>query len=506
MHVSTSVHASEEITQIDRRMFGSFIEHLGRVVYTGLYEPGHPTADEDGMREDVLDLTRQIGVSLVRYPGGNFVSTLRWEDSVGPKHERPTRADPAWQVRETNEFGLNEFMRWAAKANVEPMMVVNLGTRGIEAAKNLLEYCNFPGGTFFSDLRRQHGVAEPHGIKLWGLGNEMDGPWQIGHKTAEEYSRLARETARGMRRIDPSIELVVAGSSGRAMPTFPSWDATVLEHCYEDVDYLALHSYQMRDDPGIEEYLAVSVDLESFLLEAIATCDYAQAKKRSRKRMLIAVDEYNVSYQASPHGEPIPWTSPQVFAEYEQDTLDAFVLGTMLITFLRHADRVRLTCQALLVNAMGVIRTEAGGGAWRQASSFPLAHVARWGQGHVLRTVNTSPKYDGLKHGDIPYLDAVATYDGESEMLTVFAANRHPSTSVRWSVHLLDAVVSGDGIHTTLSGSIDVPANNTARKPLRVRPEERAVRSASGRGLDVTLQPLSWNVLRLPMRRTATPP
>src|SRR6185437_7197045 len=222
-----------EVGAVDPRLFGSFVEHLGRCVYTGLYEPGHPAADEDGVRADVLDLVRELGVTAVRYPGGNFVSGYKWEDGVGPREARPRRLDPAWRTLETNEFGLAEFVRALAKVpGAEPMLAGNLGTRGAAEAMELLEYANHPGGTELSDLRAAHGDREPYRIKLWCLGNEMDGDWQIGRKDAREYGRLAANTAKAMRLIDPDIELIACGSSGRSMATFGAWEATVLDEAF----------------------------------------------------------------------------------------------------------------------------------------------------------------------------------------------------------------------------------------------------------------------------------
>jgi alpha-N-arabinofuranosidase len=234
--VTFALDPAHRVGEVDRRLFGSFVEHMGRCVYTGIYEPGHPTAGPEGFRGDVLDLTRELGVTTIRYPGGNFVSSYRWEDGVGPRESRPTRLDLAWRSIEPNDVGLNEFMGWAREVGAEPMMAVNLGTRGVEAATDLIEYCNHPSGTFLSDLRRSHGVAEPHEIKLWCLGNELDGPWQMGQKTAGEYGRLAAETAKAMRMVDDGIELVAVGSSNSAMPTFAAWEAEVLEHTDDLVD------------------------------------------------------------------------------------------------------------------------------------------------------------------------------------------------------------------------------------------------------------------------------
>ncbi|MBA2698814.1 MAG: alpha-L-arabinofuranosidase, partial [Nocardioidaceae bacterium] len=247
---------------VDRRLFGSFVEHMGRCVYTGIFEPGHPTADVVGFRHDVLELVRELGPTIVRYPGGNFVSGYRWEDGIGPVDQRPRRLDLAWRTLESNEVGVDEFATWCRSAGVEPMMAVNLGTRGVQEAADLLEYCNHPDGTALSDLRQSHGSKEPHGIKVWCLGNELDGPWQIGHKTATEYARLAAETARAMRMVDPSIELVACGSSNTNMPTFAAWEATVLEQCYELVDFISLHNYYEPVGGDVDSFLGCAVDLE----------------------------------------------------------------------------------------------------------------------------------------------------------------------------------------------------------------------------------------------------
>ena len=248
------------------------------------------------LRRDVLDLVREMGVTVVRYPGGNFVSGYRWEDGIGPVEQRlgPPR-DRAWHSLETNAFGIAEFARWAGKADVEMMCAPNLGTRRVESAVDLLEYCNQPGGTRWSDLRVSHGHPDPFGVRLWCLGNELDGPWQIGHKTAEEYGRLAAETARKMRMIDPGLELIACGSSHSGMPTFGSWE-TVLEHAYDQVDYLSLHAYYQEHDGDTASFLASALDMEAFVESVIATADHRPAKTCSRKRINLSFDEWNVWY------------------------------------------------------------------------------------------------------------------------------------------------------------------------------------------------------------------
>ena len=294
---------------IDEKVYGSFVEHLGRAVYGGMYEPGHPSADEDGFRADVMELVKKLGVTLVRYPGGNFVSGYDWEDGIGPRELRPRRLDLAWSSIETNQVGVAEFQKWAAKVGAAPMMAVNLGTRGVEAARDLTEYCNFPGGTKFSDLRRSHGYEEPFGIKYWCLGNEMDGPWQIGGKTAEEYGRLAAETAKVMKWVDPDSRLVVCGSSNTSMPTFGVWEETVLSHTYDYVDYLSLHSYYGNRSGDTAEFLACSRDMDEFIRTVSAICDSVKQRKHSDRTMFLSFDEWNVWFHSNEQDKQVEkWT------------------------------------------------------------------------------------------------------------------------------------------------------------------------------------------------------
>ena len=269
------------ISRIDDRIYGSFIEHLGRAIYGGIYEPGHPCADEEGFRQDVLELVRRLNVPVVRYPGGNFVSGFNWKDSIGPREQRPRRLDLAWATTETNEVGLHEFFSWSQKAGCDVMYAVNLGTRGPDAARNVVEYANHPSGSYWSDLRIQNGAKDPFGIKLWCLGNEMDGPWQMCQKTAYEYGRAARESAKMMKWVDPSIELVACGSSMHDMPTFGTWEYTMLNECYDQVDYVSLHRYYANHTGDTPSFLASSMDLDAFIQTVVSICDAVGGTRHS---------------------------------------------------------------------------------------------------------------------------------------------------------------------------------------------------------------------------------
>src|SRR3954447_10697992 len=313
-------HVSFPVADVPRRLFGSFVEHMGRCVYTGIFEPGHESADETGLRGDVAALVRELGVTTVRYPGGNFVSGYRWEDGVGPVDQRPRCLDLAWHSTETNRFGVDEFVHWARRTGVEPMLAGNLGTRGPMEAVELLEYCNHPSGTPLSDRRVANGARTPHGVRMWCLGNEMDGPWQLGHKTAAEYGRIAAETARAMRQFDPSLELVACGSSTSRMSTFGTWEDTVLDLVHGLVDHVSLHGYYEPSDGDVDSFLASGAEMDRFIEQVVATADAVAARKRSTKRIMLSFDEWNVWH--APTAVPMAGDEWPVAPRLSEDTFD----------------------------------------------------------------------------------------------------------------------------------------------------------------------------------------
>ncbi|MFL6170583.1 MAG: alpha-N-arabinofuranosidase [Ornithinibacter sp.] len=485
------------IGPVDRRLFGSFVEHMGRCVYTGIHEPGHPTADEHGFRGDVAALTREAGVTLVRYPGGNFVSGYRWEDGVGPVEDRPARIDLAWRSLEPNTVGLNEFVGWARRVGVEPMLVVNLGTRGVQEACDLLEYTNHPGGTALSDLRVQHGHPQPHDVRLWGLGNEMDAPWQVGYATAEAYGLRATQTARAMRQVDPRIEFVACGSSSRQIRTFGAWEAAVLEHAYDDVDFISVHGYYEELADDLTSFLASSVGMDEHIRSVIATADAVGARRGSRHRVDLAFDEWNVWYQHrfAGHTKLDLERTPRLI----EDTFsmaDAVAVGGFLNTFLRHADRVKIACQAQLVNVIGLLRTEAGGPAWAQTIFHPFAQTARLARGTALRVEPRGARHETGQFGQVDSLDASATWDEETGDVALFLVNRHPSEPLVVSVDARG--FSGLQVRECLRLADDDPRRaNTAQRPDAVQPHrDPDVRVERGR-LELRLSPVSWTAVAL---------
>jgi len=390
MHASVALDRAAVVAPVNRRLFGSFVEHLGRCVYDGIYEPSHPTADQDGFRRDVVDLVRELGSSTIRYPGGNFVSGYKWEDGIGPRENRPVRRDLAWHSLESNQVGVDEFARWCKLTGSELMMAVNLGTRGIAEVLDLLEYTNHPCGTALSDLRVANGAPEPYDIRMWCLGNEMDGPWQLGHMSAEDYGKLASRTAAVMKTVDETLELVVCGSSGSGMPTFGEWERVVLEQSYEHVDFVSCHAYYQERNGDLGSYLASSLDMQYFIETVVATADHVKHKLRSNKTINLSFDEWNIWY-LDEHRDSDEVNDEWRFAprqlEDAYSVADAVVLGNLLITLLKNSDRVTSASLAQLVNVIAPIMTEPGGEAWRQTTFFPFSVTSRLAEGVVVRPV-----------------------------------------------------------------------------------------------------------------------
>lgn len=493
------VDPSFRIAEIDRRVYGSFIEHLGRAVYTGIYQPGHPAADGDGFRRDVMELVEELGVPIVRYPGGNFVSNFFWEDSVGPKENRRPRLDLAWRTLETNQFGIDEFQKWCRRTGSEVMMAVNLGTRGTADALNLLEYCNLDTNTVYANMRRAGGHPEPYGIKTWCMGNEMDGPWQVGHKPAAEYGRLAAETARAMKLMDDSLEFVMCGSSNIMMPTFPEWERVTLEEAYDDIDYVSLHQYYGNQAGDTADFLANTLELEDFIHTVECTIDYVKAKRRSKKQVNLSFDEWNVWYHTMARDNEKmarePWDQHPALLEDHYNFEDALLVGLILITFLKHADRIRIACLAQLVNVIAPIMTEENGKAWRQTIFYPFCQASRYGRGVALECPLSSGKHDTSGHTDVSDIDATAVYHEEKGEVTIFAVNRNMTETIDFSA---DLRAFGENLrvdsHTEMAGYA-VDAVNSEMNDRTVAPVQTTRHTLENGEFTAQLRPLSWNVI-----------
>jgi alpha-N-arabinofuranosidase len=465
------------VAPLDRNLFGSFLEHLGRAIYEGIYDPGSKLSDADGFRKDVLNEIKQMRVPIIRYPGGNFVSGYNWLDGVGPKESRPRVLDKAWNSVNTNQFGTNEFMAWCKLAGTEPLMGLNLGTGTPEEAAALVEYCNLDQGTKWSDLRRKHGYAEPYNVKHWCLGNEMDGPWQIGHMTATEYGMKAQDAARQMRYVDPSLRLIACGSSGPLMPTYLEWDREVLEQCYDYVDGLSLHRYfgNTPEETGGDssKFLAMNLSMEKQIAETLAVCDLVRGHKRSPKKLWLSFDEWNVWYRArsgdaaNGHHQEAPHLLEEVY-----NLEDALLVGGLVNSLLRNADRVKVACLAQLINVIAPISTNANG-LLRQSIFYPYNWALQYARGSVLNLLVESPAYDAAKMGQVPYVDVAGTLDARDGKIGMFVLNRDLTKAhvveINWQDHVPGQVL----VSTILTGG-DLKAFNTFDAPRKIAPQDFA--------------------------------
>lgn len=500
MEARVTAHAHFAIGDIDNRLYGSFLEHLGRAVYTGIYEPGHPDADESGMRRDVIELVRELDTPVCRYPGGNFVSAYNWEDGIGPKEERPTRLDLAWRTSESNHVGVHEFADWAEKANTEMMLAINLGSRGLDDARNFVEYVNHPGGTYWSDLRKANGRADPWNCRMWCLGNEMDGPWQVGHKTADEYGHLANEVAKAMRGYQADLELVVCGSSGPSMATYPAWEATVLEHSYENVDLISLHMYFENYEKNTAEYLALPEKLDDYIGTVSGVIDYVKAKKRAKNDVKISFDEWNVWYHERKQDQvrmaEWDWPHAPVLLEDIYNFEDVLQVGCILNTFIRRSDRVSVACIAQLVNVIAPIMTEPGGASWRQTIYHPFHLASRNGRGTALQLDVDCPTYNADVASNVSYLDIAGTHDADAGTVTFFAINRNGEEPLEVDVSL-ERFGTAKSVEHTLIKHDDLEAKNTKENPDNVAPVAGNGAKLDGSGLKLTLPPFSYSMVRV---------
>jgi len=494
------VDTRRPIGPLDANVFGSFLEHLGRAIYEGIYDPGSSLSDSNGFRKDVLADIRELGVPIIRYPGGNFVSGYNWLDGIGPKQDRPKVLDKAWNSLNTNQFGTDEFMAWCKAAGTQPLMGLNLGTGTPEEAAALVEYCNLDKGTRWSDQRRKHGVADPYKVKHWCLGNEMDGPWQIGHITALEYGYKAADAARQMRAVDPSLTLIACGSSGPFMPTYLDWDREVLEQCYEYVDALSLHRYvgdtEMETGSSSAKYMALNLTMDRQIEETLAVCDYVRGHKRSKKQLWLSFDEWNVWYRersgdaVNGHGKEAPHLLEEIY-----NLEDALVVGGLVNTLLRHADRVKIACLAQLVNVIAPIMTNTKG-MFRQTIYYPYSWGLHYAKGAVLQVVQDgSSTYDVSGIGQVPHLDIVGTADSASGAVALFILNRDLEKSrqfeINWEGNIPGAVQQA----LVLTGD-DLKAVNGFDAPERVKPKAADKPSTSGGKTRIEVPAKSYSVIQ----------
>jgi len=482
---TVALHTRFQIGLVDPRIFGGFLEHMGRAVYEGVYDPTSVHADANGFRADVLGALGRLGMTAMRYPGGNFASGYHWQAGIGPREQRPVVRELAWQSIEPNRFGTDEYIRLCRTMNWTPMITANLGTGTPEEARNWVEYCNCPAGTRYADLRATNGNPEPFGVKLWCLGNEMDGPWQLGHVPADHYAIRAQQAAKMMKDADPSIELVACGTCSPSLPTYMEWDRTVLEHMGDLANYISLHRYVGNPQDDTLDYLAVTNAIDRQIEEMDAVCRFVQARRRSKKRTYLCFDEWNVWYknqQMDGNGKFAPHLIEEIY-----NLEDALVVAGFLHSFLRHADVVKIANLAQIVNIIAPIQTR-GDEMLIQSIFYPFEMFSARRDGISLRPAVDGPAYDGKTHGRTTYIDSSAILAGDR--LHVFLTNRSPNETAGVRIALADRDIVSLESAELLTGS-GPKAANSYEQPDRVTSQPFADCAVSAGEADLTLPALS---------------
>jgi alpha-N-arabinofuranosidase len=497
--IRVDIDSRRRLAPLDRNLFGSFLEHLGRAIYEGIYDPGSNLSDANGFRKDVLDEVRKLGVPIIRYPGGNFVSGYHWQDGVGPKADRPRVLDKAWNTTDTNQFGINEFLAWSKLAGSQPLLGLNLGTGTPESAAALVEYCNIDKGTRWSDLRRKHGVADPWNVKTWCLGNEMDGPWQIGHMSATEYGEKATDAARQMHYVDPTLKLIACGSSNTNMPTYLEWDREVLEQCYDYVDAISLHRYydNSKETGGASsKFLALNLTMDKQISEVAAVCDMVRGRRRSPKKLWLSFDEWNVWYRArsGPAVDGNKQTAPHLLEEV-YNLEDALLVGGLINSLLRNSDRVRIGCLAQLINVIAPIMTNASG-LYRQTIFYPYSWALQYAHGAALEVlVETPPTYDVEGMDPVSYIDVAGTSNPADGSTALFVLNRDLAKPRQLEINW-EGQGAGQLVAAVVLTGTDLKASNGFDAPQKVAPQVADKPVTNGNRTKIEVPPRSYSVFQ----------
>ena len=482
------------VGEVSPRMFGNFAEHLGRCIYGGIYDPGNPLSDADGFRKDVMEAAKQLNVSLLRWPGGNFVSGYHWEDGIGPKGARPVRRDDAWGGLETNQFGTDEFLQYCERTGMEPYICVNAGLGTIDEARHWVEYCNEPAHTRYADLRRANGRDKPWNVKVWGIGNEIDGPWQLGHKDADDYAKFALEAAKAMRRADESIQLIASGSSNfRPGYDWIGWNRTVLDYLKNDIDYISLHTYIGNRENNLEEFLGNGADIDRRIEIVQGQIRAAEEMQTTKRPIYIAFDEWNVWYRTMVgHSE---FDLGRTGLEEQYNAEDALAMGMFLNSFIRHADVVKVANLAQLVNVIAPIFTNKNG-MFLQTTYWPVLEYGKERGNQALDLLVSTPDYD--YHGQrIGYLDVSSTWDAKNHRLFLNVLNRSAKEDISTRI---------DNVQGQLSRSVDVwemnhadlKATNSFENDKAVRPVTRTITAdVSGNGFTYRFPAHSLTILTM---------
>jgi alpha-N-arabinofuranosidase len=485
------IDVDRTIGAVDPLVFGNFAEHLGRCIYGGIYDEGSPLADKQGYRRDVLEAAKQLGVSILRWPGGNFSSGYHWTDGIGSQSGRPARAEYAWNATESNRFGTDEFLAYCERLGTEPYICINGGLGTIEEAQNWVEYCNESRHTYWADLRRKNGREQPYNVKYWALGNEIDGPWQLGHKNAEDYVKFATEAAKVMRLADRNIKLVASGSSNYgAGADWIGWNRTVLTGLRGVVDYISLHTYIGNRENDLERFLgASSQTIERYIDVTQGLIKQAQASQPAANPIYISYDEWNVWYRSGGKDG----------LEEKYNFEDALAMGMFFNVFFRHADVVKMANLAQLVNVIAPMMTSKDG-LFLQPIYFPIAEYGKQRGNMSLALFVSSPSYSLDRRSPIPYLDTSATYNAKQGVVSLNVLNRSKDKDITAQIQNQDGRLES-AVEVWEMNNADLKATHTFGADNKVRPVTRTIKAAvENNAFSYNFPAHSLTILRLRVR------
>lgn len=486
------IDTDRTIGEVHPHVFGNFAEHLGRCIYGGLYEEGSPLSDSNGFRKDVMQAIKGLNVSILRWPGGNFVSGYDWKDGIGPKDSRPVRPEGAWGGTESNRFGTDEFLRYSELIGVEPYVCINAGLGSITDARDWVEYTNETRDTYWAQQRRKNGRDKPYNVKYWGLGNEIDGPWQLGHKNADDYAKFALEAAKAMRRVDPSIKLIASGSSN-FNADWVTWNRTVLERLKNDIDYISLHTYIGNQANDFERFLAASQEMDERIEIVEGQIKAVQSSMRNPRPIYIAYDEWNVWYRARGGGEH---ETGATRLEEKYNFEDALAMGMFFNSFLRHADSVKMANLAQIVNVIAPIFTNEKG-LFLQPIYFPIAEYAKQGGNMSLQVWSTGPTYKLANRAPLEYLDVSSTHDTKNGFVYLNVLNRSKDKAIAASIENQTGKLAGPASVWEMNHA-DMKAVHTFGDNQKVRPAMREVAlTPKGDGFEYTFPAHSLTILKM---------
>jgi alpha-N-arabinofuranosidase len=488
------IDTERTIGQVHPHLFGNFAEHLGRCIYGGIYEENSPLSDASGFRKDVMQATKDLGVPLLRWPGGNFASGYNWKDGIGPKDQRPVRPDHAWGDLDSNRFGTDEFLQYCEKIGAEPYICINAGYGTVNEAREWVEYTNESRKTYWSDQRRKNGREQPYKVKIWGLGNEIDGPWQLGHKNAEDYSKFALEAAKAMRRVDESIKLIASGSSNFGPNSdWIAWNRTVLQQLRSEIDYISLHTYIGNQQNNLENFLAAGQDIDHRIEIVDGLIRAAQSGQRNPRPIHIAYDEWNVWYRARGGSEfATGATRLEEIYNYE----DALAMGMFFNSFFRHANVVKMANLAQLVNVIAPIFTNKQG-LFLQPIFFPIAEYGKQRNNIAVDALVTSPTYTPPGKKTLGYLDVSVTHNAAEKALYVNVLNRSEKMDLATRIENVEGALQ-PAVAVWQMNYPDLKATHTFGDDKKVLPKTSAITAKIERnGFSYTFPKHSLTILKL---------